>query len=278
MSFVNREKLIPLLNDYKTFLAVQDQGSVIRPFCNVQEDYKRNIADKAATALNAGGWDKEKIGEGIIGSHAIKAVQKNVNLVGRFQVSAFADTIKKNTLDSEKVLYDLYHDNKEQECFDELCRIFGKKYDLLSFLYFIKDPQRYLPLRSSIFDNIFKKLGISLQTMGRCSWENYQEFLGVVKEVREAMVDYYGESDIDLLDAHSFLWTTKEETETSDINPVKIGEAAEGSLVFHKEYGEGVISKFTEGKVYIQFSGKQRIFPYPEAMEKGYLINLSGDE
>lgn len=278
MSFVNREQLIPLLNNYKDFLDGQNQGDKGKSFCNVQEDYKRDIADKAATALNADSWDKEKIGEGIIGSHAIKAVQKNVNLVGRFQVSAFADTVKENTLDSEKVLYDLYRDNKEKECFDELCRIFGKKYDLLSFLYFIKDPQRYLPLRSSIFDNIFKKLGISLQTAGRCSWENYQEFLSVVKEVREAMVDHYGEADIDLLDAHSFLWTTKEETEKSDIKPVKTGGIVEGSRVFHKEYGEGVISKFTEGKVYIRFSGKQRIFPYPEAIEKGYLIYLSGVE
>lgn len=274
MSIVDREALIPLMNSYKVFLDEQERKNSSRPFCNIQEEYKRDIADKALAALDVANWDKETIGEGIIGEHAIKAVQKNVNLVGRFQVSAFANTVKENPLDAEKVLYDLYHDHKEQDCFDELCRIFGKKYDLLSYLYFVENPERYLPLRSSIFDNIFKGLGINFQTVGRCSWENYQEFINVVKEVREIMVDYYGESDIDLLDAHSFLWTTKVENAESDSKSARDSEITEGSRVYHKEYGEGVVSRFSEKNVYILFSGRQKIFPYPEALEKGYLNYL----
>lgn len=265
MSMVNHEKLISLMDNYKAFLEGQERSNSSRPFCNVEEDYKRDIANKAAEALKVADWNKEQIGDGTIGAYAIKAVQKNVNLIGKFQVSAFASTVKENPLDSEKVLYDFYHDHKEQECFEELCRVFGKKYDLLSYLYFVKDPKRYLPLRSSIFDKIFIKLGIDLKTAGRCSWENYQEFIDVVNEVREAMVDYYDEPDIDLLDAHSFLWATQTETARDDDKIVKTSGIAEGTLVFHKEYGEGVISKFTEDKVYVLFSSKQRIFPYPEA-------------
>ena len=118
MSMVNHEKLISLMDNYKAFLEGQERSNSSRPFCNVEEDYKRDIANKAAEALKVADWNKEQIGDGTIGAYAIKAVQKNVNLIGKFQVSAFASTVKENPLDSEKVLYDFYHDHKEQECFE----------------------------------------------------------------------------------------------------------------------------------------------------------------
>ena len=41
--------------------------------------------------------------------------------------------------------------------------------------------------------------------------------------------------------------------------------------VHHKEYGDGEVIKTTTEKIYVKFSGKQLIFPYPAAFEKGYL-------
>ncbi len=43
------------------------------------------------------------------------------------------------------------------------------------------------------------------------------------------------------------------------------------ALVLHKEYGTGSISKISDGKIYVEFGSKQRIFSYPEAFEKQYL-------
>lgn len=45
-----------------------------------------------------------------------------------------------------------------------------------------------------------------------------------------------------------------------------------GSNVHHKLYGNGEVAKITEDKLYVSFSGKNRIFPYPEAFDKGYLL------
>lgn len=42
--------------------------------------------------------------------------------------------------------------------------------------------------------------------------------------------------------------------------------------VFHKVYGYGKVIKITDEKVYIDFSGKKRIFDYPSAFDKGYLL------
>ncbi len=42
--------------------------------------------------------------------------------------------------------------------------------------------------------------------------------------------------------------------------------------VFHKVYGYGKVIKTTDEKVYVDFSGKKRIFDYPNAFDKGYLL------
>ena len=42
-------------------------------------------------------------------------------------------------------------------------------------------------------------------------------------------------------------------------------------IVHHKEYGDGEVIKIATGKIYVKFSGRLMIFPYPEALDKGYL-------
>lgn len=281
MATVNLDILRPYLDRYQNYLNRQKRGENVRLLSNVQEDYKRDIAVKAAEILNPESWTEIEIGKGAIGDRVIKAVQRNVNLIGRFQVSGFADKVKEDFSVSERLLYDLYHDRKDQECFDRSCRLFGRKYDLIAYLYFITDSSMYLPLRSSIFDGIFRKLEIRLQTVGRCSWENYEEFLATVAEVRDAMKNYYQTDDVDLLDAHSFLWTLNLKafnnvSDSSDSTEVVAKEAKYefDAGVYHKDYGKGTIVKLTTEKVYVDFNGKQRIFPYPEAFEKEYLKRL----
>lgn len=278
MATVNQDILRPYLDTYRNYLNKQKREKDVRTLSNVQEDYKRGIAVKAAEILNPESWTETEIGEGAIGDRAIKAVQRNQNLIGRFQVSGFADKVRADFSISERLLYDLYHEHKDQECFSRSCGLFGRKYDLIAYLYFITDPSKYLPLRSSIFDGIFKKLGINLQTTGRCSWDNYQEFLATVAEVRDVMKEYYQMDDVDLLDAHAFLWTINLDdfdsvSDYSDSVEVVAKETRyeydEG--VYHKDYGKGRVVKLTTEKVYVDFNGKQRIFPYPEAFEKEYL-------
>lgn len=41
--------------------------------------------------------------------------------------------------------------------------------------------------------------------------------------------------------------------------------------VCHNLYGKGEVVKVTDDNIYVQFEKKQRVFPYPEAFEKGYL-------
>lgn len=92
------------------------------------------------------------------------------------------------------------------------------------------------------------------------------------------MKEYYQSDEVDLLDAHSFLWTLNLDDfdivgASSDSREVVAKETKyeyeEG--VYHKDYGNGRVVKRTTEKIYVDFNGKQRIFLYPEAFEKEYL-------
>ncbi len=48
----------------------------------------------------------------------------------------------------------------------------------------------------------------------------------------------------------------------------------EGSIVYHKEYGEGIVTEITGGEIYTRFGEKQRIFPHPYSFDRGYLTTL----
>ena len=45
----------------------------------------------------------------------------------------------------------------------------------------------------------------------------------------------------------------------------------EQSTVHHNKFGTGIVTQITETKIYVEFGGQQRIFPYPDAFEKGWL-------
>lgn len=101
------------------------------------------------------------------------------------------------------------------------------------------------------------------------------------------MREYYHQQDIDLLDAHSFLWTLNQDvlgTSKSQTMSVEAATAKEksvdvGAIVIHKDYGKGTIINITDKNIYVDFDGKKRIFPSLEAFEKEYLklVQLFGE-
>ena len=44
------------------------------------------------------------------------------------------------------------------------------------------------------------------------------------------------------------------------------------TMVYHKIYGYGEVIKSNDEKIYVDFNGKKRIFDYPEAIIKEYLV------
>ena len=81
------------------------------------------------------------------------------------------------------MLFGLYRETGDEAAiFDRLSELTDAKYPLVAYLYFLKDMDRFMPIRSTTFDRALRHLGIGLVTLRNCSWENYQEFNAALAE------------------------------------------------------------------------------------------------
>lgn len=185
-----------------------------------QEGYKADLASIAKRQLVFNEWDIDKVGDGQIWDRVVSAIKikKNAstntpenNLIywQRHGLPGGLEDLK-NQPDKlfrvESLLFDLFTDELEvAEAFDELVNEIGRLYALMAYLFFIKDPDRFLPIAPQTFDTFFQSIGVDLQTEHRCSWENYSRYLDVISQVRDFLRKEQNDN-ISLLDAHSFCW------------------------------------------------------------------------
>lgn len=224
------------------FISFRDSTS----FLGREEDYKSRIAEEARKELKFDSWKESWIGTGKIAECARNAISKSGNLVNKNQQIDFKNRLNPNSVkyrpESEKTLYDIYRNPlcDEATAFSNAVKVFGAKYDTIAFLFFIKDDSRFLPISTGHFDKGFAILGIDYTTSFRCNWDNYQGFIGIIKEIRAVMEDMLPMQGIPrLIDAHSFVWVIQEDRFISWVpeteQNVHIEQTAE-------EYIQGVIS------------------------------------
>lgn len=210
---LNRVKEYVLEQDgYPDYISFTDQ----RCFLGRQEGFKskyNGILEKARKALNCESWKESWIGTGNIAKCAQEAMKKSGELVFERQKYDFVNRLspehEKYCPEAERVLFDIYCGEKcpESITFYNAVKAFGAKYDTLAFLFFIKDDRRFLPVRSKIMEGIFSSLGINFKMAGRCSWDNYFEYILLMDEMRNIMEDILPlKEQLRLIDVHSFLW------------------------------------------------------------------------
>ena len=208
--------LVPLHNDGHPFTSFYE--GVVADW----EDYKPYLRDRALGILVPDIWTAAEIGSGAILQRTIDAIEiqgsgLTNNLVlwqNRYgddkrdhHVLLESATDVKRRRELERLLFGLYRgESDEGDVFDELSELTGAKYRLLSYLYFLKDMDRFMPILPTTFDRAFRGLGIDLVTVRNCSWENYQRFNTALGEVRKALTGMVGLTKVRLIDAHSFCW------------------------------------------------------------------------
>lgn len=132
------------------------------------------------------------------------------NLVNHYQVTKIKNMLSKDgKANFENVLVNLYSGEDDETAFKDIVKVVGANFDVLGFLFFLKDPDRYLPIKSSLFDLRLKILGIDAHLTSNCNWETYQRFNAWVKEIRSYLCDNLN-PEFTLIDAHSFLWLLPE--------------------------------------------------------------------
>ena len=102
--------------------------------------------------------------------------------------------------------------------FEQIRSIVGSRYDLVAYLLFLNNSQLFMPIASATFDKAFQALEMDVRTAWKCSWENYQNYLGGLNEIRAALNAMPGLSEVRVLDAHSFCWLlVRPEMERADV-------------------------------------------------------------
>jgi hypothetical protein len=191
------------------------------------EQYKEVVYHEARQRLDYENWTKADIGTGSILQALIDAIEIKFpkgkrkhaienNLVdwdsrfgpnSRAHKSLFtAQETPETRISYESLLFAFYRDElSPAEAFAQLIAYAGKRYDFVAYVFFLKDWTRFLPIAPTNFDRALDMLEVDLRTSRRSSWQNYQEFLGVMRQVRDALREI-GVDDARLIDAHSFCW------------------------------------------------------------------------
>src|ERR1035437_951211 len=212
---------------FKTLILFKSGG---HPFANFREglaaaweDYKPRLRDHALGILDPGTWTSDAIGSGVILERTITAIEiyesrtKRNNLVlwqnqyghanreHRALLEARTNPRLRTAIEGE--LYALLRtDVYEATTFDRLAALTYTKCPLLASLFFLKDMDRFLPIRPTTFDRAFRDMNIDLVTVRNCSWQNYTRYNAAIAAIRDALTRIEGIQDARLIDAHSFCW------------------------------------------------------------------------
>ena len=184
------------------------------------------------------------------------------NLVDRFHKQRIEGIIAANGLEQfESALCSLYETDDDEHSFSEIVEAIGGSFDVLGFCFFLKDSEKYLPIRSRTFDERLIKLGVESNLEGNCSWEKYNEFIGYVKEIqlflRKAL-----NKDITLLDAHSFLWV---------LDKLEGYINSNSQIVIHNQLGKGIVTGFEKDLIVVKFGKTIKKFINDIAFNNGIL-------
>lgn len=167
------------------------------------ENYKYDILKEAKNKLISNTWKESDFGKGRILDCVINSINLNINNLIDWRKKDDFKKLKANR-ENEELLFDFFKSKiSDEKAFNQFYEI-GFSYQLIAYLFFIKNSQKYMPISQGQFDKIFGSLGIEFKTSHNCSWENYLEFNDIIKQFRRLLSKRF--KNVSLLDAHSFLW------------------------------------------------------------------------
>lgn len=132
------------------------------------------------------------------------------NLVNWQTVDTARKKINDNPEAAAEVIKTIMCSVNPAKAYDDAISFFGQKFDLLAYLFFVRNNQEYLPVSPRNFDQRFKKIGKEyihcpkLEQHG--TWNVYCTFIQCVKDIKQQLAERYPDENVTLLDAHSVLW------------------------------------------------------------------------
>jgi hypothetical protein len=189
------------------------------------ESYKVLVRNIARDRLSFNQWRSSDIGSGRILRRVIDAIEikKGPDTLGNNLVAwpashgpsrqphrVLLDAVdgKRSTKAAiERWFFDFFrHKSVPDGAFEAFVDLVGRNYDLVAYIFYLKDANRFMPIATTTFDSAFKALGIPLKTAHNCSWDNYRQYNAALGQIQDALCDVEGIKNARLIDAHSFCW------------------------------------------------------------------------
>ena len=221
----------------------------------------RIIKDEGFKYLEIEDWEKAVHEEGPFSEKTINAINHTI-LVDFLKKSKLIEKMTgSNSTSMENALTLLYKGDDDEKAFHDLADLVGRQFDVLGYLFFLKDPHRYLPIRSQLFDDRFALLGVESGLAGNCNWGKYLQYNGWIKEA-EVYLQETLNPDITMIDAHSFIW----------VLPGLKSYLENGyQAVEHSKFGKGIVLGFEDDKIVVMFGKEKKWFNRDAAFKKGLL-------
>ena len=274
---IDKEKVEKAVKWFAKYIAVQQGGGSVdfySGYMDIHEGFKRELFRNGHDALRLDTWDRRMIGSGKILDFVVAGLQakddNGKNIVVNFHsITNFKEKARTNLPLAENILFNLYKGDDDAAAFEEVCDFFGRWYPIFSYLMFLKDDTKYLPVKNSnkLHGERFRKLGIDRECLRYCSWNNYRVFLNVHKQIQEKLKEAFPENQISLLDAHSFVWTLYAAPDDFSFEMKEL-ELVPGAIAFVKQVSDQLSYKeraqkedkdLEESLEKLGFEGKERI-------------------
>ena len=214
------EKVVGKFSQFMAFMRFRNRDKILDPAAeNLLYDRKKcNNAIQAREVLEYEKWDESIIGSGEISHRCSKAIDIDSNLVYPKQKALFKSVLETGDEaydpNAERVLFNIYKSttsDQEADAFAQAVKTFDGYYDLISYLFFIKDPSRFLPVRPRLFQKCLASVGVGYKLAKNCSWDNYQGFIRIAQEIQAIIHDVVPNMAVHLIDVHFFLMMTNEQ-------------------------------------------------------------------
>ena len=221
---VSRATLDTALDLFREIVAVNEAGkrhfvSFRQGVLEGEEGYKTRIHAMARRRMAAETWAAEDVGTGKILAPMVQAIAVPGNNLLAIDDRNGPDTraqfpLEKALADGrtgemERFFLDLYAlaDPPDDEwLFSRAVEHFGRSYPLIGYLFFLRDIDRFTPLRPKGLQAGLAELGLDYKLVQKCQWENYVGFLKIVHGLRPMLAEALDDPGLRLIDAHSFIW------------------------------------------------------------------------
>jgi hypothetical protein len=175
-------------------------------YINEQEGYKYIVQREAKSKLLSKTWNKNTFGQGNITTLVNAAIQNKKGIENNLIDWRKKDNFKKikPSKENEELLFNFFKSKIKNEIAFEKLHGLKFSYQFIAYLFFLREPQKFMPISQDRFDKIFNSLGIDFKTSRNTYWENYQKYNQIIKEYQNHLKIKF--KTVSLLDAHSFLW------------------------------------------------------------------------